>query len=51
MALGASILPAFEQLGLLEDIKSIGLPYRYLDMYNDKMGKLGVIDMSNHEKL
>ncbi|KAF9349833.1 hypothetical protein BGX34_001572 [Mortierella sp. NVP85] len=51
MALGASILPAFEQLGLLEDIKRIGLPYRYLDLYNDKMGKLGAIDMSNHEKL
>lgn len=51
MALGASILPAFEQLGLLEDIKRIGRPYRYLDLYDDKMKKLGAIDMSNHEKL
>ncbi|KAG0222139.1 hypothetical protein B0O80DRAFT_500784 [Mortierella sp. GBAus27b] len=51
MALGPSILPVFEQLGLLDQVKSIGKPYRYLDMYSDKLVKIGSIDMSHHEKL
>ncbi|KAF9924758.1 hypothetical protein BGZ65_008150, partial [Modicella reniformis] len=51
MALGPSILPVFEQLGLLEEVKRIGRPYRYLDMYSDKLEKIGTIDMSGHEKL
>ncbi|KAF9978623.1 hypothetical protein BGZ65_006927 [Modicella reniformis] len=51
MALGPSILPIFEQLGLLDEIKRIGRPYRYLDIYNEKLTKMGTIDMSGHEKL
>ncbi|KAF9935625.1 hypothetical protein BGZ65_003198, partial [Modicella reniformis] len=31
MALGPNILPIFEQLGLLEDLKRISKPYRSVD--------------------
>ncbi|KAG0231043.1 hypothetical protein BGX31_005655 [Mortierella sp. GBA43] len=51
MALGASILPVFEQLGLFEELKEISLPCPTAEMYNNKIKKLGTIDMTEHEKL
>ncbi|KAG0001278.1 hypothetical protein BGZ65_003629, partial [Modicella reniformis] len=51
MALGPSILPVFEQLGLLEELKKIALPCPVAEMYTNEIEKLGTIDMSDHEKL
>lgn len=51
MALGPNILPVFEQLGLLEEFKTISSPYRSVDMYDEDMKKLGGINMEGYEKL
>ncbi|KAF9924806.1 hypothetical protein BGZ65_008138, partial [Modicella reniformis] len=49
--LDATILPVFEQLGLLEDIQKIALPCHKAEFYNDRMKRLGDIDFTGHEKL
>ncbi|KAF9947698.1 hypothetical protein BGZ65_008614, partial [Modicella reniformis] len=51
MSLGASVLPIFEQLGLLEEFKKICLPCYNADMCNDKTEKLGCLDMKGLDKL
>ncbi|KAF9354931.1 hypothetical protein BGX34_010753 [Mortierella sp. NVP85] len=49
MTLGPTILPAFEQLGLLEEIEKMSLPCNSLDMYNEHMERLGAIDLTGHK--
>ncbi|KAG0305464.1 hypothetical protein BGZ98_004085 [Dissophora globulifera] len=49
MTLGPTILPIFEQLGLLDDIIKISLPCKSLDMYNPQLNKIGSIDLSPHK--
>jgi len=49
MTLGPTILPAFEQLGLLEEIEKMSLLCNSLDMYNEHMEKLGAIDLTGHK--
>ncbi|KAF9365943.1 hypothetical protein BGX34_007302, partial [Mortierella sp. NVP85] len=51
ITLDATILPLFEQLGLLEDLYKIALPYYRAEFFSDKMKRLGDIDMTGHEKL
>ncbi|KAG0231042.1 hypothetical protein BGX31_005654 [Mortierella sp. GBA43] len=51
MSLGASILPVFEQLGLLEEIKKISFPCRTVDMYDRKLKNIGSIDQRSHKTL
>lgn len=51
MALGPSILPVFEQLGLLEDLKTFAQPIYSVDMYTEQIEKLGSVDMTGHDKL
>jgi hypothetical protein len=51
MALGPNILPIFEQLNLLDDLKIISKPYRSVDMYNQDLRPLGHINMDGHEQL
>ncbi|KAG0221782.1 hypothetical protein BGX31_009565 [Mortierella sp. GBA43] len=51
MALGPSIFPVFEQLGLMEELEKISLPYRSTVLYTEDMKKIGSMDMSGHEKL
>ncbi|KAG0221222.1 hypothetical protein BGX31_010072 [Mortierella sp. GBA43] len=51
MALGPNILPIFEQLGMLDDVKKISKPYRSVDMYSQDIKLLGHIEMHGHDKL
>jgi hypothetical protein len=51
MSLGASVLPIFEQLGMLEDFKKICLPCYSADMYNDKIEPVGSLNMKGLDKL
>ncbi|KAG0001277.1 hypothetical protein BGZ65_003628 [Modicella reniformis] len=51
MSLGASVLPVFEQLGLLEEIERISLPSRSVEMYNRKLKPIGGIDQRAHKTL
>jgi hypothetical protein len=51
MSLGDSILPIFEQLGMLEDFKKICLPCYSADMYNDKIEPVGALNMKGLDKL
>ncbi|KAG0226925.1 hypothetical protein BGX31_007146 [Mortierella sp. GBA43] len=49
MTLGPTILPVFEQLGLLGEIEKISLPCYSLDMYDENMSEIGAIDLRGHK--
>ncbi|KAF9895589.1 hypothetical protein BX616_009318, partial [Lobosporangium transversale] len=49
MTMGASILPVFEQLGLLEEINKISLPVDKADFYNSRIEKIGCICGNNRK--
>ncbi|KAG0049675.1 hypothetical protein BGZ83_005509 [Gryganskiella cystojenkinii] len=61
VVLGPSILPVFEQLGMLEDLEKYSLPFNSVTIYNEKpdgklkhMGGLGMKDeeeISGHRSL
>ncbi|KAF9365957.1 hypothetical protein BGX34_007316 [Mortierella sp. NVP85] len=51
MALGPSVLPIFEQLSLLDDVKSFSLPCYSVNMYDENIEKLGSVDMTDHDTL
>jgi hypothetical protein len=51
MALGPSVLPIFEQLSLLDDVKSFSLPCYSVNMYDENIEKLGAVDMTDHDTL
>lgn len=43
MVFGANILPVFEQLGLLEEVRKISLPCLGMDIYNAKIEKVAFV--------
>ncbi|KAF9160882.1 hypothetical protein BGX20_002359, partial [Mortierella sp. AD010] len=49
LTLGASILPVFEQLGLLEELYSISLPLITAELYDANIQKIGGVDGTNHK--
>ncbi|KAK3828002.1 MAG: hypothetical protein J3Q66DRAFT_321600 [Benniella sp.] len=51
MSLGASVLPIFEQLDMLDELKRFALPCYTAEVYNDKIEKLGCFDMIGLDKL
>ncbi|KAI8350186.1 hypothetical protein B0O80DRAFT_489067 [Mortierella sp. GBAus27b] len=51
ITLDATILPVFEQLGLLDSLLNIALPYQKVEFFSDKMKRLGDMDFSGHQKL
>ncbi|KAG0081982.1 hypothetical protein BGZ92_011947 [Podila epicladia] len=44
MSLSQNVLPALEQLGLLEELQNLALPVKSLDMYKENMKLIGSID-------
>ena len=50
MALGPNILPAFEQLGMLDEILEMSHTVKTLDMFNDNLVKLGLIDSTEYKE-
>lgn len=44
ISLCQNVLPALEQLGLLEELQKIALPVKSLDMYKENMKFIGSID-------
>ncbi|KAG0017929.1 hypothetical protein BGZ81_010466 [Podila clonocystis] len=44
ISLSQNVLPALEQLGLLEELQEIALPVKSLDMYKENMNFIGSID-------
>ncbi|KAF9363922.1 hypothetical protein BGX34_003014 [Mortierella sp. NVP85] len=49
LVLNASIIPAFDQLGLLEDLKKFSYPLQEVDILREDMSRLGTIDYSCSE--
>ncbi|KAF9998267.1 hypothetical protein BGZ79_008070 [Entomortierella chlamydospora] len=49
LTLGATILPVFEQLGLLEELYSISLPLITAELYDANIQKIGGVDGTNHK--
>ncbi|KAG0368960.1 hypothetical protein BC939DRAFT_503881 [Gamsiella multidivaricata] len=50
MGFGANILPAFEQLGLLEELMAISLPCRRLEMLDKELNFMSGIDFSEYKE-
>ncbi|KAG0340338.1 hypothetical protein BG004_006468 [Podila humilis] len=44
LSLSPTVLPALEQLGLYEDIKTFGIPLTILDMYSEDLKYIGAFD-------
>jgi len=51
MSLRANILPVFEQLNLLEELKAIALPSPSAWQLNEKLEPIGEIKMKGQEVL
>lgn len=51
MSLSQNILPALEQLGLLEELQNMSLPVKSLDMYKENMTLIGSIDGKPYDDL
>lgn len=51
MSLGANILPVFEQLGMLEEIKSISYPVYAQHLFEANMKKSGSLSMDNYRDM
>ncbi|KAG0366596.1 hypothetical protein BC939DRAFT_482450 [Gamsiella multidivaricata] len=51
MSLNANILPAFEQLGLYEDLLKISYPSRGFNVYHDNMDLIAALAMENELEL
>ncbi|KAG0313603.1 hypothetical protein BGZ99_008716 [Dissophora globulifera] len=47
---GPTILPVFEQLGLLDEIEKISKPLRCLNIYNSNQEKLGSMETNTKER-
>lgn len=47
MSLNANILPAFEQLGLMEELNKISYPCLKTNMYRSNMSKIATVTISN----
>ncbi|KAF9102245.1 hypothetical protein BGX27_011117 [Mortierella sp. AM989] len=50
MVFGANILPVFEQLGLLEEVKKISLPCLGMDIYNSNIEKAASVDVRKYKE-
>ncbi|KAG0004562.1 hypothetical protein BGZ65_000127 [Modicella reniformis] len=51
MSLGANILPVFEQLGILEDVKNISLPVYEQRLYEASMKRSGALTMKDYKDI
>ena len=49
--LGANILPVFEQLGMLEELKRFSVELETANVRNEKMRVLGTIGMKNQVEM
>jgi hypothetical protein len=47
MSLNANILPAFEQLGLMEELDRISYPCLKTNMYKGNMSKIATVTIAN----
>ncbi|KAF9349743.1 hypothetical protein BGX26_012001 [Mortierella sp. AD094] len=50
MVFGANILPVFEQLGLLEEVKKISLPCLSMEIYNSKIEKAAAVNVRKYKE-
>ncbi|KAG0050744.1 hypothetical protein BGZ83_004491 [Gryganskiella cystojenkinii] len=51
LGLGPTILPALEQLGLLEELEKISLPCNALHLFTSDMESLGVMEMKGQKEI
>ncbi|KAF9578771.1 hypothetical protein BGW38_005272 [Lunasporangiospora selenospora] len=51
MTLSAHIMPAFEQLGLYEDLQKISIPTKAFHVYNSDIKKIGMLDGAKEKEL
>ncbi|KAG0005991.1 hypothetical protein BGZ80_002181 [Entomortierella chlamydospora] len=50
ISISGNILPAFEQLGIYEELKKVSLPHVALDFYDTEVNKLGSFESKGHNK-
>ncbi|KAF9150796.1 hypothetical protein BGX20_005593 [Mortierella sp. AD010] len=48
IAMSGNIFPAFEQLGIYEELKSVSLPHISIDLYDTKLNALGSVYSREH---
>ncbi|KAG0239280.1 hypothetical protein B0O80DRAFT_459841 [Mortierella sp. GBAus27b] len=46
LSISAHILPVFEQLGLLDDLKKIAFPYQHIELYRENQSLMGTVNAS-----
>ncbi|KAF9896849.1 hypothetical protein BX616_006649, partial [Lobosporangium transversale] len=51
VTLNVNIMPAFEQLGLLDDLLKIGMPVYDVNLFNEKMQKIGTVSGMNRRAI
>jgi hypothetical protein len=51
MTLGANILPVFEQLGLMDEMEQMSLPYKSIEFFNTNLKTVGSIDISKQKAM
>lgn len=51
MSMGANILPVFEQLGMLEEIKKISFPVYEQHLFEANMKKSGSLSMKDYKDM
>ncbi|KAF9582727.1 hypothetical protein BGW38_010840, partial [Lunasporangiospora selenospora] len=47
---GANILPVFEQLGLLDEVRKISLPCKRMDIFNNDIERVAFIDATQYKQ-
>ncbi|KAF9200244.1 hypothetical protein BGZ49_009546 [Haplosporangium sp. Z 27] len=51
IAVTGNVLPVYEQLGIIEDLKKVSLPLTQFDFYNNKNKQTGTFKVHSHKKL
>jgi len=55
MVLGSTILPVFEQLGLLEDLERFSVPFKSTTLHSEKadgkLKQLAILGMKNEKDM
>jgi len=47
LSISSHILPVFEQLELLDDLKAISFPYKQIEIYHEDLKPMGRINVSS----
>jgi len=51
MALGSTVFPVFEQLGILEEFYKFSLPTKKIVLLDEKLGNVATVSMDDEEAM